>query len=172
MDFANIWHELPRVGRELRRRGVARHDVDDVVQDVALGAWRSLQAGSYQAAPGVPPERALRAWLDGVAWRMVSNHRRRAYRRREVPVEDQPIAELAANKVVELRCQLDARDALRAVDALPEHYRDVLLAFGQGEEIADFARAHGMPEGAAWSRLRLGRIALIELLAGRGWRKP
>lgn len=97
----------------LRLFGVDYRDVDDVLQDILLAAYRGFDRYDptrYARAPpaegededdaaeqdaSLPPfvgfrERRgwdpLLAWLFGIAWRQVSHYRERAYRRREVPM--------------------------------------------------------------------------------------
>ncbi len=102
---------LPFLRQSLRWLGIADHDLDDVLQDVMLAAYRGLDGfdperaarrGSdaerepadplegADPAPWVPaqpsPADALRRWLFGIAWRQASHYRDRAHRRREVPV--------------------------------------------------------------------------------------
>jgi RNA polymerase sigma-70 factor (ECF subfamily) len=102
---------LPYLRQSLRWLGVADRDLDDVLQDVMLAAYRGLdsydperaaragsdrdrdkddpeEGGELGADMGAPPVAAdgLKRWLLGIAWRQASHYRERAYRRREVPV--------------------------------------------------------------------------------------
>lgn len=93
----------------LRWLGVAERDLDDVLQDVMLAAYRALDGfdpargarGAQEDEPrcehgpgvgsAVPPDASalcepLKRWLFGIAWRQVGHYRDRAYRRREVAV--------------------------------------------------------------------------------------
>jgi RNA polymerase sigma-70 factor, ECF subfamily len=88
----------------LRWLGVAERDIDDVLQEVMLAAYRRLDtfdptwtphptngepkldpARGALAASAMPCE-PLKRWLFGIAWRQVGHYRDRAYRRREVAV--------------------------------------------------------------------------------------
>jgi RNA polymerase sigma-70 factor (ECF subfamily) len=101
---------LPFLRQSLRWLGVADRDLDDVLQDVMLAAYRGLDSYDPERASrrtatatrdvAEPPEEDLRAedvgarcpadgikrWLFGIAWRQASHYRERAFRRREVPV--------------------------------------------------------------------------------------
>src|SRR5690348_9483900 len=94
--------------QSLRWLGVAERDVDDVLQDVMLAAYRRLDSfdpthaaravtgARFRSATSAPPCAAravattpgepLKRWLFGIAWRQVGHYRGRAYRRREVAV--------------------------------------------------------------------------------------
>jgi RNA polymerase sigma-70 factor (ECF subfamily) len=58
------------------RRRVVEHDVEDVIAQVFLVAWRRLAV--------IPPPPEDRLWLFGVARRMVADHRRSTVRRRRL----------------------------------------------------------------------------------------
>ncbi|AUX37091.1 uncharacterized protein SOCE836_093110 [Sorangium cellulosum] len=49
----------------LRGLGVRAIDLDDVTQDMLLGAWTSAQAQRYRPCVDATPPRTLRAWLEG-----------------------------------------------------------------------------------------------------------
>lgn len=97
---------VPFLRNVLNLLGVAESDLDDVLQDVLLAAYRALERydeGRYARAPAGPEppgeegaggaglrrrqaSNPLFAWLFGIAWRQVSHYRERAHRRREIPV--------------------------------------------------------------------------------------
>lgn len=58
------------------RRRVIEHDVEDVIAQVFLVAWRRFET--------IPPPPEGRLWLFGVARRMVADHRRSTIRRRRL----------------------------------------------------------------------------------------
>ena len=99
---------LPFLRQSLRWLGVPDRDLDDVLQDVMLAAYRGLDsfdperttrgaaaAGDAADLPdegppagaGAPPTLTdgLKRWLFGIAWRQASHYRNRAFRRREIP---------------------------------------------------------------------------------------
>ncbi|WP_437901489.1 hypothetical protein [Sorangium sp. So ce124] len=87
--------------RALRLLGVAEPDIDDVLQEILLAAYQSLdrfdpawspperEAGAAGEPPRLDGRRQHSSpqarWVRGIAWRKVSHHLDRAYRRREVP---------------------------------------------------------------------------------------
>jgi RNA polymerase sigma factor (sigma-70 family) len=75
--FEEIYAEqLDYVWHSLRRLGVDDRDREDLAHDVFLVVYRRL--ASYD------PACSLRAWLFGIAYRVVADHRRRARVKREV----------------------------------------------------------------------------------------
>src|SRR5438552_2588961 len=61
----------------LRRLGVPSADLEDLTHDVFLQVYRRLDV--------YDPLRPVRPWLFGFAYRIASQHRRRAHRRHETP---------------------------------------------------------------------------------------
>ncbi|WP_437872908.1 RNA polymerase sigma factor [Sorangium sp. So ce363] len=175
---------LETLPRSLRLLGVAASDIDDLVQDVLLAAYESLDRfdPDYPASASPPPPReadsagdppqrdgrrprgsAEARWLFGIAWRKVSHHLERAYRRREVPdglhpaprgqaVDPAPSSE---QRVVERERLELAIDVLSAI--APE--RRVLLVLHEACEvpIVEIARELGINYNTAANRLRLAR---------------
>ncbi|AUX43004.1 uncharacterized protein SOCE26_044440 [Sorangium cellulosum] len=169
---------LPFLHHALRWLGVATSDVDDMLQEVFLAAFRGLpsyEPWRYHAAPrnelpaaGLPPlrvtpETALQRWLFGIAWRKASHYHARAHRRREIPSgaggswpfegrEPAPTPEQT----------LASADRAEVVTALllkiaPER-RVILVMYDLlGVPVADIARELQLKENTVRSRLRLAR---------------
>ncbi len=115
-----------------------------------------------------------RTFLYGVAVRVAANLRRKAYRRREG-------AEAELSEVLDERAAPDeaaelgaARTLLDEILAtLPDELRRVLvLAHIEEFEVAEIARAEGIPTGTAASRLRRARAQFSEELARVRARAP
>src|SRR4051794_6240798 len=68
--FDYVWHSL-------RRIGVADADLEDLCHDVFVAF--------YRGQAGYDPARPIKPWLFGIAFRVASDHRRRARHRFEVP---------------------------------------------------------------------------------------
>jgi RNA polymerase sigma-70 factor (ECF subfamily) len=58
---------------------VAPHDIEDVLQDILLAAFRGFHRFETTRDTAAP----ICAWLYGIAWRQVSHYHERAHRRRE-----------------------------------------------------------------------------------------
>ncbi|WP_437538138.1 sigma-70 family RNA polymerase sigma factor [Sorangium sp. So ce726] len=175
---------LETLPRSLRLLGVAAPDIDDLVQDVLLAAYESLDrfdpdypASASSSPPreadsaGDPPQRdgrrprgsAEARWLFGIAWRKVSKHLERAYRRREVPGGLHPAPRgQAVDPAPSSEQRVAERERLElAIDVLstiaPE--RRVLLVLHEAWEvpIVEIARELGINYNTAANRLRLAR---------------
>jgi RNA polymerase sigma-70 factor (ECF subfamily) len=138
------------VWNSLRRLGVAESDREDLCHEVFIAFFRGQ--ANYD------PERPLRPWLFGIAFRVASDHRRRAWFRREVPREqdevrfdgpdaDDAVAQKEARRMVE-----------RALDALDIDQRAVFILHEIDElPMPEIATVLEAPLNTLYSRLRLGR---------------
>ncbi len=140
--------------RAARYLGVREHDVDDVVQEVFIIAHRKCDFAHDAAAP----------WLFGVLRRVASDHRRRAVHRREVAGQD--FSEIADEAGQTADALYNRRLLLRALDALPDERREVVV-FHDLEELpmSEVAVLIGVPVKTAYSRLYAARRDLAALIA-------
>jgi RNA polymerase sigma-70 factor (ECF subfamily) len=172
------------VRQALRWLGVAEHDLDDLLQEVMLAAYRGLHRYDPHraaAAPDVDPHRrragdlgnhpgsaeplldALRRWLFGITWRQVSHYKDRAYRRREVPVGAgagwplHPADPTASSEEMMLREQ-QSRLVCQLLAKLDLDRRVVLIMYDLLDvPITEIARELELKESTVRSRLRLAR---------------
>ena len=71
-DFTRLYEsEFDYVWNALRRLGIAEAHVEDVAHDVFTTAWKKL--ADYD------PTRPIRPWLFGIAYRLASDFRARAW---------------------------------------------------------------------------------------------
>ncbi len=152
--------------RTLRRAGVSGADVEDVAQEVFLVVHR--RQGDYDGRSG------MRAWLYGICVKKASEHRRKAWLRREQPVAETPETSAPPDQPEALR----RREAWTRLDALLNELdpkkRDVFVLFELEEmSLAEVAAAVGCPLQTAYSRLASARahveasIARIHAREGR-----
>jgi RNA polymerase sigma-70 factor (ECF subfamily) len=156
-DFRIVFEsELPFVWNTLRRFGVADRDLEDVAHEVFVVVNRRL--GEYD------PARPLRPWLFAIAFRCASDYRRLSRHRHETLEGDAVDPVDGADAPDEIVGRAEERNlARRALLAVPEERRAVLVLH-DFEEVAmhDVADALGIPLKTAYSRLRIGRIELID----------
>ena len=151
--------ELPAVHRMAVHLCRSRELAGDLVQETYLRAFRS--AATYRQTDLGP-----RPWL----FKILHNcWRTRAGRRTEAQADQDALADqTAAPEPVAVDLDWDRVDERlkQAVEALPDHYRDVLLLWAVEElkyrEIADVT---GVPIGTVMSRLFRARQLLTEALA-------
>jgi RNA polymerase sigma-70 factor (ECF subfamily) len=138
------------VSVSLGRLGIAPGDRDDLVSEVFVRVHRAL--GTYD------PDRPLRPWLFAFAARVASEHRRLARHRREVlgEVTDVPSMAPSADQLLERDEQ--KRLVNEALEALDLDKRAVFVLHDLDETpVPEIARALGIAEGTAYSRLRAAR---------------
>src|SRR5881394_3218394 len=109
--------ELGYVYWVLRRFGAAPVDAEDLCQEVFLAMWR--RRDTYD------PERPLRPWIAGIAFRVKQQHRRRGGRELLRAFVDQPDhAPLPDERLEAAGTQSLVVEALAR---LPERHRTVLV---------------------------------------------
>ena len=113
----------PQIARWAQRLGGPRVDVEEAVQDVLLIVARRL--GEFRG------DAKLTTWLFRITARVAANHRRAGSRRRVWGRLTRRIEETAPIDGPEPGADLEAEEAraqfYRALDALPERHRQVLI---------------------------------------------
>jgi RNA polymerase sigma-70 factor (ECF subfamily) len=140
------------VAATLGRLGVDDRDRDDLVSEVFVRVHGALS--SYD------PERPLKPWLFAFAARVASEHRRLARHRREVFAEvEMESSELSPDRALE---ESESRRLLaRALAELDDDKRAVFVLHDLDDTpVPEVARALGIAEGTAYSRLRAARAEL------------
>jgi RNA polymerase sigma-70 factor (ECF subfamily) len=134
-----------------------REDAEDVAQDAFARAYRSFHA--------LRDREKFRAWLVRMTWRLALDHRRAAKRR--LVRDDAAAAPLSGGDTQEATL-LDAEQSARlwkAIDALPDKYRVVVvLAAIEEQGLAEVGALLDIPEGTVKSRLFQARKMLQEQL--------
>lgn len=138
----------PRLAARLAKRGAAPDEIEEVLQEVFVTAWRS--AASYRADGDVG------AWLWGIATRKYAMAVRSAVRRRTV---DAPPAS-ATSSEEDWIVAIDAVDRLERLD--PELRATLEAVAVKGLSVADAASRLGVPEGTVKSRMHRLRRSIEE----------
>ncbi len=140
--------------------GVGEANLEDVAQEVFMVVHKRLH--TYDGTS------LMTTWLYGICLRVAAAWRRRAWFRREQPVEQPPERpsrpEISGDEWMAVQ---QAQRRLRAVlDHMDLDKRAVLVAFDieelSSEEIATML---GVPVGTVWSRLHGARKQFEEILA-------
>lgn len=141
--FEHVWHTL-------RRFGVADRDLEDAAHEVFIIAHR--RADSYD------PDRPLRPWLSGIAWRVASDDRKRARNRREyVGIIVEPASQ-QGSAPDQLAAASDRALVHSALAELPDDQRAVFVMHElDGFSMPEIHEALGSPLNTLYSRLRLAR---------------
>ena len=130
-------HERPLAGFLRRQLGDA--DAEDVFQEVWLRVARS--------APGFDVSRRFKPWLYGIALNEIRDWLARRGRARELPLEDDEIADPRSASTGA------GVDVERLLGTLPKEQRDVLILRYQLDlSESEIAEALGVPRGTVKSR--------------------
>jgi RNA polymerase sigma-70 factor (ECF subfamily) len=151
LDFDDVYRaHFPYVWRSLRRLGVAAADVEDLTHEVFVVVHRKLCEFDTQ--------RPLKPWLFGIAFRLASEERRRAYRRLELtmPAIEQACSGPNGDELIETDDR--RRLVLECLQVLDVNQRAALILVDiDGESVADVAAAMSIPLQTVYSRLRAAR---------------
>jgi RNA polymerase sigma-70 factor, ECF subfamily len=166
-DLATLYAaEVAYVWESLRRLGAREADLEDLTHDVFLAVSRHLAE--------FDPSRPVRPWLFGFAFRVASEHRRRAHARHEIlaAAPDRPDGGASAEDRV---AATEARRlVLAALEPLSLDARAVLVLHDlDGQSIPDIAAALDERPNTLYSRLRLARqqfVAEVRRLREQGAR--
>ncbi|HEX6836979.1 MAG TPA: sigma-70 family RNA polymerase sigma factor [Polyangia bacterium] len=158
VEFPAIYRaEFGYVWSTLRRLGVDQRDLRDLCHDVFVVVFTNLAA--------YDPRRPLRPWLFGIAFRIASNDRRSARRRREIPVARDAQASAPLADEVMLRNERQ-RLVLRALEEMDLDKRAVFVMHDiDGHVMPEIAATLGIPINTAYSRLRLARADFAAAVA-------
>lgn len=158
-DAQSLIELIPRLRRYARALAGERAAADDLVQDTLERAWSKLHL--YRRGTD------LRAWLFTVMHNVHVNRLRAA--RPADPLEDE-MPELAQRATQ--GDTLVVRDLERAVAALPEGQRQVLLLVALEDlSYEETARVLEIPIGTVMSRLARAREKVRQLMQGKGGTK-
>lgn len=162
----SVWMRdlVSRHASEVRRFAAAQvgpDGADDVVSETFAAAW----SGRAGFDPTIATERA---WLIGIALnkcRMLGRAQRRWNRRAERLAPDVPGENFSEESDARLDAQRDGRSIVRALNALPEEQRTVLiLAARTGLNSSEIASAMAIPAATVRSHLSRARKAVAATL--------
>lgn len=151
------------VARALARAGVAERDVPDLAQEVFIVAQRRLPQWEGRAK--------LSTWLYRVALRVASDHRRRAYQRRELlPGLDDAALAAPTPQQLELERREQVLQLCAALDQLSDEHRQAVVGYDIEElSVAELAARARVPHKTVYSRLYAARRMLRQLLLAQGY---
>ncbi len=151
----------PAMLRLLRRLTPSAQTAEELLQEAWIAVWQS--AGSFRA------DASVRAWLLGVTRRQAHNRLRRG----TVVEVDLDAAERVADQAVDVENEALAAAShekiMGAIDALPDHLREVvMLALVEELPYRDIAAIVDVPIGTVKSRISHARARLCRSLAEQG----
>ena len=146
--FEILYERYARMVHGILLARVPRADVEDLVQEVFLAAFRSIRT--------LREVRAFGGWLA-----MITRNRATDYHRRAVETEELPLNLGASDP-----SDLEAKDILDAIRSLPEAYRESLvLRLVEGMTGPEIAERTGLTPGSVRVNLHRGMQQLREKLS-------
>ena len=149
--FETVFAELaPYVMRMLPRLGIAPADIEDVCQEVFVTVHAKL--------PTFEGRSAVRTWVYGICLRVASNHRDRAYRRREQPRAELPVQTAAPGQERELSQQRTLVQLDAALASLLPAQREAFVLHAIEElDVKEIAEVQGVSKFTVYARLYAAR---------------
>jgi RNA polymerase sigma-70 factor (ECF subfamily) len=147
--------DLDYLFETLQRLGAGPREIEDLAQEVFVVLHRNW--------PRLDTSRPLRPYLFGIAFRVVSAHRRR--RAREIPYPGLDLEDGAASPEGLLQSKESSALLMAALDRVPLARRSVLVMHDLDDvPIVDVARRLSITRFGAYSRLRKARRELAAAL--------
>lgn len=155
----DFWDQVgPEIGwihKQLRRLGVREADLEDVTQEVLVALHRRWD--DYDAS------RPLRSWLFGFAFRLASDYRKRAVRRRETTTLEADLVDGRPDAVEQLETASRRALLLAGLDLLDLDKRAILTLIDLEEmSMPEAVAVLEIPLNTGYSRLRAARAELAE----------
>jgi len=159
LDGASLGRHLDRLYRAALALSGSRADAEDLVQEVCLRALAKPRV--IRGADDLP-------YLLQMLRNVFYNQCRAQATRRTTPVEPETLTAIPeAGRRGDPEFETLVRDVHRAIAALPEQFRDVIVAVDVvGLPYADAAAALEVPVGTVMSRLHRGRLAVSRAVGG------
>ncbi|MGK4001155.1 sigma-70 family RNA polymerase sigma factor [Sorangium sp. So ce1036] len=146
----------------LRQLAVPARDQPDVMQEIFLSSWRSVEAGRFRPSQDVSLKKALQCWLFAVTWHHVYHYRERMCRlHKEHAACTAPMPPSYAPSPFG---QVEARLALRRLEWLGPELRDVLTGTALGYTAKEIVAKLGGNPSTTNGRLHRGRRQLRKVL--------
>jgi len=150
---------VQRYGAALDRvaAGYADNDADraDLLQEIFVALWRAL--------PRFRGEATERTFVFRVAQNRAISFRARRIRRSHVAVSEQ-LVDPRPSPDSRAEARSEREQLRRAIVALPDSWRDVVVLHLEGFAIGEIAALHGCSENSVSVRLSRARTRLRELL--------
>ena len=162
LDLDDVYDmHVDYVWRVVMRLGVRPRDQEDLVHDVFVTFMKTLDRYDNR--------RPLRPWLCGIAFRLVSDHRRKASYNREIPGEVDMEPSTGNDPAHTLELNQKKRWVNSALRELPEEERDILVLVELlGHTVVDAAGILSTNENTLYSRLRKARKTFAAALRRLG----
>ncbi|WP_438041936.1 RNA polymerase sigma factor [Sorangium sp. So ce128] len=160
--FDAIVQQCSMIRDRLRRLQVPECDRDDVMQDILLSAWRTVEAGGVPAPEHLSMKQATRRWLDVVVWHHTTHYRE--FQNRWQKGRDSYAHSAIDDLMPPPSGRVEARLGLRNLERIDPALRDVVMDFALGLTAEEIAAELGQNPNTIQERLARGRDQLRRVL--------
>lgn len=155
VTFDGIVQQCSMIRDRLRRLQVPECDRDDVMQDILLSVWRTVEAGGVPAREHLSMKQATRRWLDAVVWHHTTHYRE--FQSRWEKGRDSYAHAALDGQMPSPFGQVDARRSLRHLDRIDPVLRDAVVDTALGHTAEEIAAELGQNPSTIQERLMRGR---------------
>ncbi|WP_437532664.1 sigma-70 family RNA polymerase sigma factor [Sorangium sp. So ce726] len=156
--FDAIVQQSSKIRDRLRRFQVPECDRDDVMQDILLSVWRTVEAGGVPAREHLSMKQATRRWLDVVVWHHTTHYRQ--FQNRWEKGLDSYAHSAIDDPMPSPLGQVEARLSLRHLDRIDPALRDAVVDSALGLTAEEIAAELGQNPNTIQERLARGREQL------------
>ncbi|WP_437867118.1 RNA polymerase sigma factor [Sorangium sp. So ce363] len=162
VTFDAIVQQSSMIRDRLRRLQVPACDRDDVMQDILLSVWRTVEAGGVPARKHLSMKQATRRWLDVVVWHHTTHYRE--FQNRWQKGRDSYAHSAIDDLMPPPSGRVEARLSLRNLERIDPALRDVVTDFALGLTAEEIAAELGQNPNTIQERLARGRDQLRRVL--------
>ncbi|WP_437338481.1 RNA polymerase sigma factor [Sorangium sp. So ce394] len=154
----------------LCRLQIPECDHQDVMQEILLSAWHTVEVGGFHASEHLSVRQAVRRWLFVVTWHHITHYREREqkWEKGRDAYTHPAIDEYAPPPFG----QVEARLSLRCMERLKPEVREVLADSALGYTAEEIAARLGQNPNTIQGRLERGREQLRRTLRSRNAATP
>jgi RNA polymerase sigma-70 factor (ECF subfamily) len=162
VTFDVIVQQSSMIRDRLRRLQVPECDRDDVMQEILLSVWKTVEAGRVPAREHLSMKQATRRWLDVVVWHHTTHYRE--FQNRWEKGRDSYAYSAIDDPMSSPSGRVEARLSLRNLERIDPALRDVVVDFALGLTAEEIAAELGQNPSTIQERLARGREQLRRVL--------
>ncbi|AUX20922.1 ECF family RNA polymerase sigma factor [Sorangium cellulosum] len=170
VPFENIARHRCMIMDNQRRLKIPACDRSDVMQEILLSAWRTVETGGFHASECRSVGESVRRWLYVVTWHHTTHYRERQHQWEKG--RDSRVCSAINDVVLPPFEQVEARLCLRRLERIDPALRDVVADSALGYTAEEIAAERGQNPSTIQHRVERGREQLRRMLRSKNAPAP